>query len=82
MIEPFAPCYLYKAQQRNPNCKIYHRTKAKDNATDANDKWNTKNKEEAGYLTKAQWQERSMKWTYNRGWMLESVTGEMEELKC
>lgn len=80
MIERNTPCYLYKATSKDPNKRIYHRVSPNNTATNANEKWNTINKMEAGYLTKDQWHERSMKWSYNRGWILESVTGETEEL--
>ena len=38
------------------------------------EKWNSVIKEEAGYLTKEQWKLRSSKWTFDEGWMLESIT--------
>ena len=80
MIESNTPCYLYKATTKDPNKRIYHRVAPNNTATNSNEKWNTVNKTEAGCLTKDQWRERSTKWTYNRGWMLESINGEVEVL--
>jgi len=51
-------------------------------ATNSAAKWNSPIKEEAGYLTKEQWKLRSCKWTFDEGWMLESITGEVEALSC
>lgn len=80
MIESHTRCYLYKST-RDPNQRIYHRTHP-DNTKDGNARWNTPNRDEAGYLTKMQWQDRSIKWAFSEGWMLESTTGETEALRC
>ncbi len=78
MIEKGTSCYLYKATRDNTK-RIYHRTRP-DNSVTGDDRWNTVNKQEAGCFTKQQWQERSTKWAFNQGWMLESINGEVEAL--
>ena len=80
MIQKNEFCYLYKAMTKDPNKRIYHRIIPDTTADNPNDKWNTVNKNAAGYLTKDQWFERASKWSYNKGWILESTTGETEEL--
>ena len=78
MIERDTSCYLFKATRDNSK-RIYHRTHP-DNTITGDARWNTPDKNIAGCFTKAQWQERSTKWAFNQGWMLESITGEVEAL--
>ena len=80
MIESHTPCYLYKKSQTYDS-RIYHRVRP-DNTKSGNEQWNTLNRDEAGFLTKSQWEERSSKWMYNQGWILESTTGESEVLNA
>lgn len=81
LIENSQKCYLYKSS-RNQKLKMYHRVKPNIMATNVAAKWNSPIKAEAGYLTKEQWKTRSAKWTFDEGWMLESITGEVEALSC
>ena len=78
MIEKGTSCYLFKPTKDNTK-RIYHRTHP-DNTTEGNDRWNTSDKTIAGCFTKEQWKERSTKWAFNQGWMLESINGEVEAL--
>ena len=78
MIGASDNCYLYK-ENKTKTSRIYHRI-LPNNTVEGDDRWNTQNKFEAGYLTKAQWQQRSTKWSFREGWMLESTTGEVEAL--
>lgn len=78
MIEGGTFCYLYK-ETKDKTKRIYHRTYP-DNSKEGDERWNTPVKEEAGYFTKEQWKQRSTKWTFNQGWMLESINGEVEAL--
>lgn len=78
MIERGTSCYLFKSTKDGQN-KIYHRTYPDMTSSD-HSRWNTFDKKVAGCFTKAQWQERSTKWAANSGWMLESITGEVEAL--
>ena len=80
MIEKSELCYVFKAN--NKNQRLYKRSIPLKTAIDALTKWNTLDKNEAGCLTKSQWQDRSSKWSYIKGWMLESTTGELEVLSC
>lgn len=78
MIDQQTPCYLFKSTRDNKK-RIYHRTHPNNTIT-GDARWNTPNKEDAGYFTKAQWKERSTKWAFNQGWLLESINGEVEVL--
>lgn len=78
MIEGKTFCYLFKSTKDNSK-RIYHRS-IPNNKAEGSSRWNTPIKEEAGYLTKTQWQQRSSKWTFDQGWLLESINGEVEAL--
>lgn len=78
MIQQGTSCYLFK-QTKDGTKRIYHRARP-DNSMVGDSRWNTPDKNEAGFLTKAQWQDRSTKWMENSGWILESINGETEAL--
>lgn len=78
MIGKGTSCYLFKAIKDNTK-RIYHRTHP-DNSIVGDERWNTSDKNIAGCFTKEQWQERSTKWAFNQGWMLEAINGEVEAL--
>lgn len=81
MIEKTQRCYLYKLT-KDQKLRIYHRVAPNMHAVDNNSKWNSTIADDAGMLTKEQWEKRASKWLYNEGWMLESQTGEVEALTC
>lgn len=80
MIGSSDNCYLFK-ETKDKQKRIYHRI-LPNNLVEGDERWNTFDKFEAGYLTKSQWLERSSKWSFCEGWILESTNGEVEALQC
>ena len=73
-------CYLYRNYQIYG--KLYHRVYPDETISDITHKWNTKDKVEAGQLSKAQWKLRARNWEdYKNGsWTLETNDGKKENL--
>lgn len=79
MIENDKNCYLFK-QRQTDGARLYKRAYPNESELDPIEKWNTISKLEAGILPKADWLKRCQKWAFKQGWMLESITGEVEAI--
>lgn len=81
MITDGTSCYVYKTRKLD-GVKLYKRARPDNKEVTEIDRWNTIDKNLAGMLTKAQWQERFLKWAYKDGYTLEAINGEQEVLQC